>query len=172
MVGKPRHRSIVLDEEDRYRLTQAQLRAYRADIQHTMAKQAYLSNHAQESLGRGLTAYDAKVAAYRAAGTPADKERLGKEVVNFEKKLTEQIDHALSGRAGLSRTTRKNLAATLSESILFGLMLFSIVLMLSSPEITGFAILNMPLIINIPFVLGAALFVLDLILIERWFRRR
>jgi len=59
-----------------------------------------------------------------------------------------------------------------AHAVMFGLMLFAIVLMLSEPEITGFAILGMPLIVNIPFVLGAALFILNLILIERWFRRR
>jgi len=56
-----------------------------------------------------------------------------------------------------------------AHAIMFGLMLFSLVLMLSQPRLTGFTILNLPVIVNWPFVLGLAIFILDLIAIERWY---
>lgn len=59
----------------------------------------------------------------------------------------------------------------MSESVMLGLMLFSIVLMISEPEITGFSILSLPVYVNFPLILGVIIFVVDLIIIERYFKR-
>ena len=171
---KPKHKSMILDEEDRHRLTQAQLAMYEKDIKHTIEKQTYLSKEAALTLSRGLVTYSQKVADYRAAPTPADKDRLGKEILRLEAKLDEQVRHGLSSRSGLSRATRKNLSSTLAEAILFGLFLFSLVLMRSGSGITGYTgytIASLPVIVNWPFIFGLMIFILDLIAIERFYSK-
>ena len=64
------------------------------------------------------------------------------------------------------------LKEVITESVMLGLMLFSIVLMLSEPEITGFSVLSLPVYVNFALILGVILFVVDLIIIEKWYRRR
>jgi len=68
-------------------------------------------------------------------------------------------------------SARNSLANVISESVMFGLFLFSIVLMISSPQVTGFSVLNLPVNVNIPLVLGVIIFIVDIVLIEKWFRR-
>jgi len=71
----------------------------------------------------------------------------------------------------------KSLASTTSlteataHAIMFGLLLYSIILMISKPQITGFTILELPVAVNLPLVVGLILFIVDIVIIERWFRK-
>lgn len=61
-----------------------------------------------------------------------------------------------------------------AEAILFGLFLFSLVLMLSGSGITGYTgytIASLPVIVNWPFIFGLMIFILDLIAIERFYSK-
>ena len=74
-------------------------------------------------------------------------------------------------KQGLRNTSKRKTTLTeiTGHSIMFGLMLFSIVLMLSKPQLTGLTILSLPVMFNWPFVLGAIIFVLDILAIEQWY---
>jgi hypothetical protein len=86
-----------------------------------------------------------------------------------ERRLNKEIKQY---RESTERSGKKYLQNLVAESIMFGLMLFSIVLMMSKPELTGFSVLYLPVHVNVSLLIGVIIFVVDLIIIERWFRRR
>ena len=95
---------------------------------------------------------------------------------NREKKIKKELESLGLGKL-LETDPKKGrnpegLKELVTESIMFGLLLFSIVLMISNPQITGFTVLSLPVYVNLPLVLGVALFIIDLIIIEKWFRKK
>jgi len=75
------------------------------------------------------------------------------------------------GKKEIKEASRRDFKEVLTESIMFGLLLYSIILMISKPQITGFTILELPVAVNLPLVVGLILFIVDIVIIERWFRK-
>lgn len=171
-IGKYKGHSYVMDEEDAFRLHAKKVELQLKALEHSKEKSTYLTEHAMGSLNKLRGQYHDAFTRYQAETDPKTKKILRRSLGRLEREIQYAGFHLSQPRSGLSKAHRQSVASVTTEAILFGLFLFSLVLMLSQPEITGFAVLNMPVIVNIPFVLGAVLFIINLILIERWFRRR
>ncbi len=162
-VDDPEDRAALYDGA--LQLSVAGLRLSRQDRRLKERAHELLGNLSERALYRLHTQLEAAMVAYRASPTPGNRRAMD----GIERRIAEATRHLRSDKAGLGPEYKHRLESVAVTSIMFGLMLFSLVLMLSQPKITGFTILNLPVIVNWPFVLGLAIFILDLIAIERWY---